>query len=307
MDNDCVVVPGWGAFIAQYSEPVYNAVSHIVEKPVRQVGFNASVTHHDGMLAQSLVRREGMTYDNAMNRIRQGVAAFKMQIATGQELPMGRLGFFRNNDGRTEFEPFYNTNGNDQYFGLRSFTFPTLHDRNAQSTASTSADIPTKERPWWLQRPWQAAASIITLLVLTVLLSTPIIVNQEQHQASMLPVQKSTQTVDWNTMSSDFSVALTPKAKAEENRQALLNGLPSTIAADEQATPNTHYLVVASLSSLKRAQKYLAIHPDIDGKARILKKSKHHYYVYVAQSQDKHELRDIKAQLPRKYKAWISK
>ena len=108
MHHDCVVIPGWGALVAQYSEPFYDASRSEMEKPVRRVGFNASVSHNDGLLAQSLVRRERLTYDEAVRFIDQSVTSFRQQLAGGGELSMGRLGFFHSDgQGRIEFIPFY--------------------------------------------------------------------------------------------------------------------------------------------------------------------------------------------------------
>ena len=67
--HDCVVIPGWGAFIANCSPARYDADREVMERPHRSIGFNASVSHNDGLLAQSLLRREGMDYDEAMRFI----------------------------------------------------------------------------------------------------------------------------------------------------------------------------------------------------------------------------------------------
>ena len=56
--HDCVVVPGWGAFIANYDASTYDATKNVMARPRRSIGFNASVSHNDGLLAQSLMRRE---------------------------------------------------------------------------------------------------------------------------------------------------------------------------------------------------------------------------------------------------------
>lgn len=51
--HDCVTVPGWGAFIANYSIAEYDAVHEVFTRPCRTIGFNASVSHNDGLLVQS--------------------------------------------------------------------------------------------------------------------------------------------------------------------------------------------------------------------------------------------------------------
>jgi hypothetical protein len=48
--HDCVVVPGWGAFIAQYEPARIDAESGLIVPPSRAISFNQSVMHNDGLL-----------------------------------------------------------------------------------------------------------------------------------------------------------------------------------------------------------------------------------------------------------------
>ena len=60
MYNDCVVVPGWGALIANYAPSQLQGDTML--KPRRSIGFNPSITHNDGLLATSIARRHGISY-----------------------------------------------------------------------------------------------------------------------------------------------------------------------------------------------------------------------------------------------------
>ena len=53
MYNDCVVIPGWGALIANYASS--SVESGKVARPGRLIGFNSTISHNDGMLATSLM------------------------------------------------------------------------------------------------------------------------------------------------------------------------------------------------------------------------------------------------------------
>ena len=186
MNNDCVVIPGWGALIAQYSESFYNEKSHVIQKPQRQVAFNAAVNHNDGLLAQSLIRRERITYTQAVQCIDQNVESFKKLLAQGDELSFGRLGFFHaTSKGHIEFVPFYHETANDEYFGLRSVKFRTLAEiqaeKQAQQQFEQAVAAAMQRRPNHWRRWAQMAASIAVLISLAVLLSTPIISNQDTN------------------------------------------------------------------------------------------------------------------------------
>ena len=66
-NHDCVIVPGWGAFIAQYQPASFTEDGQMLP-PSRLIGFNASISHQDGLLASSVMRREKISYDAASNK-----------------------------------------------------------------------------------------------------------------------------------------------------------------------------------------------------------------------------------------------
>ena len=54
--HDCVAIPGWGAFIANYNIARYDEEREVMEHPCRTLGFNAGVDHNDGLLVNSIMR-----------------------------------------------------------------------------------------------------------------------------------------------------------------------------------------------------------------------------------------------------------
>ena len=189
--HDCVVIPGWGAFIANYDKAGFDEERSVLERPQRTIGFNASVNHNDGLLAQSLVRCEGLSYDEAMRFIADSVTSFRQQLAMRSEVSMGRLGYFRSNDGNLiEFVPFFRDNATDQYYGLADFGIHTVESlelaaREADAQEEAPAAVVPQERNLFSRRATRIAASAAALIGLGILLSTPIIVDRNHDQAAM--------------------------------------------------------------------------------------------------------------------------
>ena len=76
--HDCVVVPGWGAWIVQsVSAAVIGNAAPI--PPRKWLSFNAALSHNDGMLAHSLMRAEGCSYDEAMAQITAAFALLELR------------------------------------------------------------------------------------------------------------------------------------------------------------------------------------------------------------------------------------
>ena len=308
MTHDCVVIPGWGALIAQYSESFYNVISGTLERPRRELGFNASVDHNDGLLANSLMRREKVTYDRALEMIAECVKAYRQLLNEGSEVPLGRLGFFHSNDGRVEFVPFYRQIANDRYFGLRSVVFRPLEERVpvAAERPAAALQAPEPEMPRVnpvprvsaTRRVWQAAASIVLLIGLSLMLTTPKI--GDADLASLRPAIVT-------------GKAATPAGEVAEQVE-LLVGLPESIASEKPYQPgellidegDTYSLVVSTWTSAENVSAYIASHPGLAQHMQVDKVNDRLYYVVVARSNERRHLYRLLSQLPEDYsRSWV--
>lgn len=303
--HDCVVIPGWGALVAQYGESYYNPIAGHIERPRRELGFNASVDHNDGMLAQSLVRREGISYDEAMRFVGQSVSMFRQQLSQGNEVSLGRLGYFHSDDGcRIEFTPFCHEQCVDGYYGLRNVGFRPLADEAARAEAQAAAAAAfatqaTSHRGW--NRAIQVAASILVLLCLTVILTTPIVVNRSHQDYATLNLPSVTK----------------PQRQVIEVQQTDNTSKPEVVSqpTEQPAQPSSQLLldeggncllVVASFGSAKQAEAYVQMHPDLAGQMQVSRASERLFHVYVARSHDQAHLYALRAKLPEGYgDSWV--
>lgn len=333
MSHDCVIVPGWGALIAQYSESFYNEDAGIINKPQRKVGFNSSVNHNDGLLAQSIVRREGITYDEAMRFIADSVTTFKQQLNADGEVSLGRLGFFHNCDGQPDFIPFFHESCNDEYFGLRSINFKTLAQMReeqfaAEDQAEAEAAAAIIEKPQqrsWARRAMQIAASVVLLLALVPVLTTPIMREDNKDLAGInlpqmqRPAEAST-IVNWDSVNVDLAIALPDQAfddkhshrhhsKVEEEEINNQNDIEIDDKKEDilEGTSGSgrYYLVVSSLVTNKQVSDYMASHKNLKGKMHVLKRG-NKLRIYVARDNDPSRLMKAKQYLPEEYSdAWV--
>ena len=107
LSNDCVVVPGFGAFIAQYTSSHNGAQNSTFTSPKRSISFNASINHNDGLLANSIAKKASIPYAEALKQIEKSTTICRQALSDGSEVPFGRLGFFiSNGEGHIEFIPF---------------------------------------------------------------------------------------------------------------------------------------------------------------------------------------------------------
>ena len=289
--HDCVVVPGWGAFIANYTAARYDEDQEVMARPLRVIGFNASVTHNDGLLAQSLVRREGMAFDQAMRFIADSVTTFRQQLAMDSEVSMGRLGYFRRNEGRyIEFVPFYHANASDLYCGLADLNIKTVTmlEREAEQQAADEAPaaIVPVQRNLFSRKSVQIAASVAALIGLGVLLSTPIIVDRNHDMAAIAPEISAPQSQQ---------LGVTVQQGVVNKGFEMVEANPSIAAVGN--TAGKYYMVIATLRDQQELDafkgKYAALVPYmklLDYKGMMC--------VYVARSDDYSQLMGLRDELP---------
>ena len=296
--HDCVVVPGWGAFIANYNASSYEAEAGVMSRPRRSIGFNASVSHNDGLLAQSMVRREGIDYDEAMKFIADSVTVFRQQLSMDCEVSMGRLGYFRRNEGRfIEFVPFYHANGTDQFFGLNDMVIKdvaTLEQDAANADDTTTAIVP-KERNLFIRKASRIAASVAVLIGLGVVLTTPMIVNRDhQNLASMAlevsapKAQQLNVTVEQGVSSQGISMVETKSRIASVGNES-----------------GRYYMVIATLRNQHELNAFKKTNPSLVPYMKILK-YKNFMCVYIARSDDYNTLMGLRGELPERLRdIWI--
>ena len=53
LENDCVIVPGFGGFVAHYAPATHVKEENLFLPPTRTIGFNPQLKLNDGVLVQS--------------------------------------------------------------------------------------------------------------------------------------------------------------------------------------------------------------------------------------------------------------
>ena len=298
LSNDCVVVPGFGAFIAQYTSSNNCAQNSTFTSPKRSISFNASINHNDGLLANSIAKKALIPYAEALKQIEKSTTICRQALSDGSEVPFGRLGFFISNaEGHIEFIPFHHELANDDFFGLQSFSFPTLAERNAQvateetvSETYSEPEINIGRRNWFSHKAVQIAASIVMLVRLTFALSTPSIVAKPTHQLATLNVPTPTM----------------PKHKVVKTEEISLQKQVEAASEKKEANSNGRYaIIICSLKKQSQVAQYFQENKDINP-ANVIKKNGY-YMIYFNRGDNYQELVKEAKQMPKPYtEFWIT-
>lgn len=174
LDNDCVIVPDLGGFIAHYQPASYEETEGIFLPPVRTVGFNPQLTMNDGLLAQSYMQAYHTDYSDAMRRISQKVDALKETLYNGEIIELHGIGSLHYNI-HDEYEFHSDESGllSPSLYGLGSFSMSLLPDETPEEQPSLPILETAKEEirlaPMrWIGNVVAAAVAVILFFVISI-------------------------------------------------------------------------------------------------------------------------------------------
>ena len=66
---DCVIVPDFGGFVANYASAKIQPIQHKLTPPSKQVSFNKNLKTNDGLLTSHIAQRKSIAYEEAKDLI----------------------------------------------------------------------------------------------------------------------------------------------------------------------------------------------------------------------------------------------
>lgn len=118
---DCVIVPNFGAFLAQRKSAQVLEVGNVFYPPSKALSFNVQVQHNDGLLASHISKIEQITYDKAVEKISSEVASIKSALKN-ETIVVENIGTLAlNPEENIVFTPTESINYLTESFGLSSF------------------------------------------------------------------------------------------------------------------------------------------------------------------------------------------
>ena len=76
LENDCVIVPNFGGFVAHYAPATYVKEENLFLPPTRIIGFNSQLKLNDGVLVQSYMSAHDTSFADATRMGEKEVNAF---------------------------------------------------------------------------------------------------------------------------------------------------------------------------------------------------------------------------------------
>lgn len=244
--HDCVIVPGLGGFVVN-STDVKKSGLWGLDAPSFELLFNNKLTYNDGLLAESLMKTDNVSYDVAIKKIKAACDELKSRLAKDEEVEWENLGVFRTDkDGNAIFMPNKDY-VRPQFFGLSSASLkPAVlalstrdNDERAYPIRSIVRYVSTAI----------AAAMVLFFVVLSLNNTTP---NGQFAEIVSKPLIFSSSSPKMNTPKQASSTAVVPKDKLPATAEA------SSTISQSSTSKRKYYIIVGVYEVREIAEKNLA-------------------------------------------------
>lgn len=116
---ECVILPGFGAFLTQKESAHYNESAQAFYPPKKHISFNSQLKKNDGLLANYIADVQQISYPAAVYKVEEYVQKLNLQLEKKQQVDLEKLGSFTLSEEDTlQFEPLAGTNYLTEAFGL---------------------------------------------------------------------------------------------------------------------------------------------------------------------------------------------
>lgn len=119
LEHDCVILSGFGGFVASYAPVQRHPVTHVFQPPSKHLLFNSQLKTDDGLLVQRLMPTQSMDYAVCRQWLTEFTELMEQRILAGERTELPHLGTFTADPERViRFEKDYTINFLSESFGL---------------------------------------------------------------------------------------------------------------------------------------------------------------------------------------------
>ncbi|MEY8687549.1 SPOR domain-containing protein [Bacteroides sp. AN502(2024)] len=290
LENDCVIVPEFGGFVAHYSPATHVKEENIFLPPTRTIGFSPQLKLNDGVLVQSYMSAYETSFADASRIVEKEVNEFIGLLHEEGKAHLDNIGEIRYNIyGNYEFVPYDYKMATPSLYGLDSFEMHELSvlQQKEKVWIPTHTEKEKKTFEISINRAYlRNAAAMIAAIVLFFVFSTPVENTdvQKNNYAQLLPgelfeqIEKQSVAVTPVLVKNDVAVAQQTKkspasSKTSSNPKLTANKIqtsrpiavkevkvsrqeptPTLTSVKPQADNHPYHIIVAGGISFKDAE-----------------------------------------------------
>jgi nucleoid DNA-binding protein len=249
--HDCVIVPGFGGFIGNYTPARIDKNSGTFYPPVKQISFNRNLNHNDGLLVGKISGSTHINYGDARSLVGEFVSEIRRKLERGESVVFDHIGSFINNqEGNLQFEPDSNANYLLDSYGLEPFHCLPLEGYDVRNRIIRHTAKDPVKRASMRKILWRAAVIIPLLFIMVIVPLKTDLFKAKVETSTMNPLV--TAEFEHNKKAVDEGIINEP-AKTEENIKPVSEEPDAPQVAVSAAEGNNYYLITGSFKSEENA------------------------------------------------------
>ncbi len=251
IQHDCVIVPGLGGFVANYKPASLSDEKGLFLPPQKEIGFNRSLMHNDGLLVNHVAIHTGISYADAQKSVEAFVNTLWEQLGEKNVAEISEIGILKKDlTGNLLFQPGSNGWILPEAFGLAPVHLP-MHDvvehHPGKQLQHTARQFVMPRIP---HRQVAAGIALIAgLFLLTPTVQTPQAVSQGA-MASFPDISLIENAVVETAADTNLAVEVPSQVKE------LAEVVTPSVSSDAVTTQPAWYLIAASFPSEEDAKKH---------------------------------------------------
>lgn len=168
--NECVVIPGFGGFIAKPKGAKIDFDSGTINPPFKEIGFNIMLQHDDHFFASKYSLRNQLDEIKGYEQIQGIVQNWNQTLKTGKRLNIPKIGtLWQDQEGNTQFEQDRSFNLLLGAYGMGSIQFVPSNSERKRTSPSR------KKTAYWKYAAAAAIAIPIAFYSVWIPVKTPVI------------------------------------------------------------------------------------------------------------------------------------
>ena len=204
---NCVVVPGFGAFLTQAKSAVIHEETHTLYPPTKTISFNQQLKTNDGLLVSYLAEAQKVSFEDMLGQIEEEIADWNSRLGKGERLKLVDIGeLWASTEDKIQFQPSGKSNYLMSSYGMSSFSAQPvareiLKERVVALEEKTPIAFTPEKRETFAAKPYLKYAAVVLLALTTGFAGYQLykadqnneqLVREEAHQQVSKRIQEAT-------------------------------------------------------------------------------------------------------------------
>ncbi|MDD6209456.1 MAG: SPOR domain-containing protein [Bacteroidales bacterium] len=311
--HDCVIIPRLGGFVVRQNEAKLSQDDYLLIPPQRVVGFNANLSHNDGLLAESLMKEFDIDFQEAVLRIENETDRIIGILKNQGFFIMNEVGELKlDAEGRIEFFPQKSILLNSWNYALPE-TKIIPYSELEQNYKALKQSLAREKDVIYIsvnKRLLKNIASVAAIILMILCVSFPLDydIDSSHVHAAMFPVYSSAPSGKIHNEDKKAIVKATVAKKSLKDEKINAKSFMENPSLQNKVSQRSYYIIVGSFPSKDLAEKHLKIlkQKNIQTSGIIEKEGRVRLYAakYVSKVEAEKELSSYKTALDCK-DAWI--